>query len=129
MPKSQSIPRYVIQSLSGRLDAIIVRLSGGGQKQRLAIARALFRKPQLLLLDESTSALDAEPERLLQHGLEKATKQMTIVAIAHRLYTIRKAGVTYCIEYGRCVDRGTHPQLVLRSDSYRVNAFSQAVDG
>jgi ABC-type multidrug transport system fused ATPase/permease subunit len=104
------------------------RLSGG-QKQRLAIARALVRKPQILLLDESTSALDAESERLLQDGLEKATRHMTVVAIAHRLYTIRKADVIFLIEEGRCVDQGTHAQLVQRSESYRVNALSQAVDG
>ncbi|GAB7334690.1 hypothetical protein MBLNU13_g06634t1 [Cladosporium sp. NU13] len=104
------------------------RLSGG-QKQRLAIARALVRKPQILLLDESTSALDAESERLLQDGLEKATRHTTVVAIAHRLYTIRKADVIFLVENGRCVDQGTHAQLVLRSESYRINALSQAVDG
>ncbi|KAL2813199.1 P-loop containing nucleoside triphosphate hydrolase protein [Aspergillus cavernicola] len=103
------------------------RLSGG-QKQRLAIARALLRKPRLLLLDESTSALDAESERLLQDGLEKAARGVTVIAIAHRLYTIRKADVIFLVEEGVCVDRGTHAELIERSESYRVNALNQAVD-
>ena len=100
----------------------------GGQKQRLAIARALIRKPALLLLDESTSALDAESERLLQDGLEKATRDITVIAIAHRLHTIRKADVIFLIEDGKCVDRGTHEELSQRSQSYRLNALHQAVD-
>ncbi|PWY69690.1 ABC multidrug transporter SidT [Aspergillus heteromorphus CBS 117.55] len=99
----------------------------GGQKQRLSIARALVRKPRLLILDESTSALDAESEKLLQDGLERAAKGITVVAIAHRLNTIRKADVIYLIEGGRCVDEGSHEELLTRSESYRANVLHQTV--
>ncbi|XXH04545.1 Alcohol dehydrogenase [Hypoxylon texense] len=101
----------------------------GGQKQRLSIARALVRRPRLLLLDESTSALDAESERLLQDGLEKATRGITVVAIAHRLHTIRRADVIFMIEDGRCVEKGSHEELLVRSESYRVNVMHQTLDG
>jgi len=99
----------------------------GGQKQRLSIARALLRKPKLLILDEPTSALDAESGRLLQDGLEKAARGITVIAIAHRLHTIRKADCIYLIEEGRCVDSGRHEELVERSESYRANVVSQTV--
>ncbi|KAI1364173.1 P-loop containing nucleoside triphosphate hydrolase protein [Xylaria arbuscula] len=101
----------------------------GGQRQRLSIARALVRKPRLLLLDESTSALDAESERLLQDGLEKATRGITVVAIAHRLHTIRRADAIFVIEDGRCVERGSHEELMARSESYRVNVLHQTLEG
>lgn len=100
------------------------RLSGG-QRQRLAIARALVRKPKLLLLDESTSALDAESERALQEGLERAAKGITVIAITHRLHTVRKADVIFVVEGGQVVEKGRHDELVERSESYRVNALSQ----
>lgn len=100
------------------------RLSGG-QRQRLAIARALVRKPKLLLLDESTSALDAESERALQEGLERVARGITVIAITHRLHTVRKADVIFVVEAGKVVDRGRHEELVERSESYRVNALAQ----
>ncbi|KAJ5295223.1 hypothetical protein N7508_010044 [Penicillium antarcticum] len=101
----------------------------GGQKQRLAIARALVRKPRLLILDEPTSALDAESEKLLQEGLEVASKGISVLAIAHRLHTIRKADTIYLIEAGLCVDAGTHEELFTRSESYRTNVLSQTFGG
>ncbi|KAK7712243.1 hypothetical protein SLS63_012481 [Diaporthe eres] len=99
----------------------------GGQRQRLSIARALVRRPSLLILDEPTSALDAESERLLQEGLERAARGVTVVAIAHRLHTIRKANRIFLIEAGRCVDAGSHEELLERSASYRANVMHQTV--
>ena len=99
----------------------------GGQKQRLAIARALVRQPRLLLLDESTGALDAESEQQFQHTLEKLINKMTIIAIAHRLHTIQKAQQIFLIENGECVEHGTHAELLQHSASYRASAARQAL--
>ncbi|RMZ76476.1 hypothetical protein DV738_g4891, partial [Chaetothyriales sp. CBS 135597] len=99
----------------------------GGQRQRLSIARALVRKPRLLLLDESTSALDAESEKLLQEGIAKAARGITVIAIAHRLNTIKQANTIYLIEEGRCVDHGSHSELFQRSESYRSNVLHQTL--
>ncbi|KAF5630391.1 ATPase [Fusarium sp. NRRL 52700] len=103
------------------------RLSGG-QRQRLAIARALVRKPKLLLLDESTSALDAESERALQEGLERVARGITVIAITHRLHTVRKADVIFMIEGGKVVEKGRHEELVERSETYRTNALQQMLE-
>jgi ATP-binding cassette, subfamily B (MDR/TAP), member 1 len=97
----------------------------GGQRQRLAIARALVRKPRLLLLDESTSALDAESEQALQEGLERAAKGVTVIAITHRLHTVRRADVILLLEGGRVADWGRHDELMEKNDSYRLNATQQ----
>ncbi len=99
----------------------------GGQKQRLSIARALVRKPRLLILDEPTSALDAESERLLQEGLDRAAAGITVIAIAHRLRTIRKADCIFWIEDGKCGDSGTHEELLEKSAGYRANVMHQTV--
>ncbi|RMD43769.1 hypothetical protein DV735_g1280, partial [Chaetothyriales sp. CBS 134920] len=99
----------------------------GGQRQRLSIARALVRKPRLLILDESTSALDAESEKLLQEGLAKAARGITVIAIAHRLNTIKQANTIYLIEEGRCVDHGSHAELFQRSETYRSNVLHQTL--
>ncbi|KAJ0122128.1 ATPase [Diaporthe amygdali] len=102
----------------------------GGQKQRLCIARALVRRPRLLLLDESSSALDAESEAKWEAALEtiRAEGGVTIVAVAHRLRTIKKAGVIFVIENGRVLDRGTHEELVGRCERYRNDVLHQTLE-
>ncbi|OAQ60787.1 ABC multidrug transporter protein [Pochonia chlamydosporia 170] len=100
------------------------RLSGG-QKQRIAIARALVRRPRLLLLDESTSALDAAGEAELQKGLQRASKDTTVLAITHRLHTVHQADMIFVVDGGRIVDQGRHSDLLETNESYRLNAMQQ----
>jgi len=100
----------------------------GGQRQRLSIARALVRRPRMLLLDESTSALDVESEKKIQDALATLSGRTTIVAIAHRLNTIHRADCIYLIEEGRCVEWGTHEELIERSETYRTSVIHQSLE-
>jgi ATP-binding cassette subfamily B (MDR/TAP) protein 1 len=104
-----------------------VQLSGG-QRQRIAIARALIRQPRLLLLDESTSALDAESEKAIQESLSTVAGHTTILAIAHRYYTIQKADVIFMIDDGKCIDEGSHNELYQRNATYRQSSDQQKLD-
>ncbi|KID88403.1 ABC multidrug transporter, partial [Metarhizium majus ARSEF 297] len=97
----------------------------GGQKQRVAIARALVRRPRLLLLDESTSALDAAGEAALQRGLQRASRDTTVLAITHRLHTVLRPDMIFVVEGGRIVDQGRHADLVETNKSYKLNAMRQ----
>lgn len=100
----------------------------GGQRQRLSIARALVRKPRMLLLDESTSALDVESEKRIQEALATLAGRTTIVAIAHRLNTIHRADRIFLIEEGKCVEQGTHTELIQRSEMYRTSVIHQSLE-
>jgi ATP-binding cassette subfamily B protein len=94
-----------------------VQLSGG-QRQRIAIARAVLVDAPVLLLDEATSHLDTDSERAVQAALESAGKGRTVVAIAHRLSTVRDADVIFVLDKGRVVASGTHDQLLKSSKLY-----------
>lgn len=94
------------------------RLSGG-QKQRLAIARAIYKNPPILILDEATSALDTESEKLVQDALDKLMQNRTSIVIAHRLSTVRHADQIIVLKQGEIVETGTHTELMDKNGFYR----------
>ncbi|GAA1166384.1 ABC transporter ATP-binding protein [Ornithinimicrobium humiphilum] len=90
----------------------------GGQRQRLALARAILRDPEVLILDEATSAVDNETEAAIQRSLAEVSKGRTTVMVAHRLSTVRHADRIWVLAAGRVVDAGTHDELVARPGPY-----------
>jgi subfamily B ATP-binding cassette protein MsbA len=99
----------------------------GGERQRLTIARAVLKNPPILILDEATSSLDTESERLVQDAINKMMEHRTSIVIAHRLSTIRHADEIIVLQKGRIVERGTHDELMQRQGFYHKLVEMQEV--
>lgn len=120
-----------IEGFTNGYDTIVgergVTLSGG-QRQRVAIARALLMNPRILILDDSTSSVDTQTEKLIQAALDTLMEGRTTFVIAHRLSTVRRADMILVMDNGRIVERGTHEELLARSGLYKEIYDLQLVD-
>jgi len=110
-----------IEKLPEKYETIIgengVKLSGG-QKQRISIARAILKNAPIILLDEATSSLDSESERVIHDAIENLTKNKTTIIIAHRLATIKNCNKIFLFDKGKIIDSGTHNELIDKSKIY-----------
>lgn len=117
-----------VESKEGQLKAQVSQGGqnfSGGQKQRLAIARALARKPEIIIFDDSFSALDYKTDRILRSQLKERTADMTKLIVAQRISTIMDADQILVLDEGRVVGQGTHEELLANNDVYREIAYSQ----
>lgn len=123
--------RDFVERMEGGLDAPIAQGGGnvsGGQRQRLAIARALVRRPEIYLFDDSFSALDYATDAALRAALSRETDRATVVIVAQRVATIRGADRIVVLDEGRVVGTGTHTELMAGNETYREIVLSQLTE-
>ena len=120
--KIANLDTFVLNELPNQFETVIgergIRLSGG-QRQRIGIARALYNNPRLLVLDEATSALDNQTEKVVMEAVNKLSKDITIILIAHRLTTVKKCDKIFLLEDGKLKAEGNYKKLVELDDYFR----------
>ena len=117
-----------VENKEGQLKAEVAQAGSnfsGGQKQRLAIARALARKPEILIFDDSFSALDYKTDRKLRQELAEKTQDLTKLIVAQRISTIMDADQILVLDQGKVVGQGTHEELLANNEVYQEIAYSQ----
>ncbi|MGH9338841.1 MAG: ABC transporter ATP-binding protein [Acidobacteriota bacterium] len=119
-----------IQQLPDGYDTVVgdrgMKLSGGEQ-QRISIARAILRKPEILVFDEATSSLDNIAERLVREAITRISRNRTVILVAHRLSTVQNADKIVVLHEGTCVEQGTHEQLMCSNGIYSSQVRAQAL--
>lgn len=129
--KAARIYEFIVNELPEGFNTKIgergVRLSGG-QKQRLGIARALFRKPKVLILDEATSALDSVTERSVMDEIYALSNELTIVIIAHRLSTVKRCDRIFLLNSGQCVAQGSYDELLQTNPDFQLMVYANDTD-
>ena len=120
--KIANLHNFLVDELPKKYETIIgergIRLSGG-QRQRIGIARALYHNPSVLILDEATSALDSLTEKAVMDSINKISKDVTIIIIAHRLNTIKKCDKIFLLEKGQIKNEGTFEELININENFR----------